>query len=203
MATSFSFHFTFWLYTIISRKLWRIKLSFNKMIVNNCLFVALAFVSLLNSMILEALVLLILVSVNYTIDAGEEAALQQDTTGVPVHHWQSVVENFDMLTALIDECDLVISVPQTAVHQRGALGKECWVLTSYYAPWTFGLDRNNVIWYPKQTRQFRQLKGEEDYTQAIRKCAFALAERTGAKEIHEAMPIIPDQEFEIRVSPVC
>lgn len=121
------------------------------------------------------------VSVQYTKDARQEAEEQQDATGVPVHHWQPVVDDFDMLTALIDELDLVISVPQTAVHQRAALGKECWVLMPDKAPWTFGLNRDSCIWYPKQTRFFQQkAEHEGNWTPTILACAGELAKRTGS-----------------------
>ena len=122
------------------------------------------------------------ISLQYTENAAEEALHQEEATGVPIHHWQAAIDNFDMLTALIDELDLVISVPQTAVHQRAALGKECWVLTSHEVPWTFGLEREDNVWYPKQVRQFRQTKSEKgNWTPAILRCANALAERTGSK----------------------
>ena len=86
-----------------------------------------------------------------------------------------------MLTALIDELDLVISVPQTAVHQRAALGKECWVLTPHKTSWTFGLDGEDSVWYPKQVRQFRQTPNETIWTGPITRCALELAKRTGSK----------------------
>lgn len=120
------------------------------------------------------------ISVQYTADAAGECQLQQDTTGVPVHHWQAAIDDFDMLTALIAELDLVISVPQTAVHQRAGLGKECWTITNYKAPWTFGPERENMVWYPKQVRQFRQRKDEDNWTPTILRCAHALSERTGS-----------------------
>lgn len=119
------------------------------------------------------------ISVQYTRGAEREADIQQDQTGVPVHHWQPVISDFDMLTALIDELDLVISVPQTAVHQRAALGKECWVLTPYKVPWTFGLYRDEMIWYPKQTRLFRQRKEHDgNWTPTILNVARELSQIT-------------------------
>jgi len=137
------------------------------------------------------------ISVNYFADAGGEAILQEDITDVPVHHWQAAIDNFDMLTALIDELDLLISVPQTAVHQRASLGKECWILTSHRPPWAFGMDRDDMIWYPKQTRQFRQLEGEEDYRPAIQRCAEALSKVTGSKPGTFIPPIAPTEKFKL------
>ena len=121
------------------------------------------------------------VSLQYTVDAAGEAMQQEEVTGVQIHHWEAAIQNFDMLTALIDELDLVISVPQTAVHQRGALGKECWVMTAYKAPWTFGLEREDNVWYPKQVRQFRQEKNEDGWTPTVLRCAAELSKRTGSK----------------------
>lgn len=133
------------------------------------------------------------ISLQYTVDAAGEVLMQEDTTGVPVHHWQSAIDNFDMLTALIDELDLVISVPQTAVHQRAALGKECWVLSAYKSPWTFGLDREDSVWYPKQVRQFRQKEYEDNWNGVITRCALDLSKITGSKPgpviIPEPIPI--------------
>ena len=119
------------------------------------------------------------ISVQYGADAANEANYQQDRTGVPVHHWQGVVDDFDMLTALIGELDLVIAVPQSAVHQRAALGKECWVLTPHKAPWPFGLTRDDMLWYPKQARQFRRRAMEPDWGGAVYRCAQALSDLTG------------------------
>lgn len=140
------------------------------------------------------------VSVQYTRDAGLEAEQQQDATGVPVHHWQPVIDDFDMLTALIDELDLVISVPQTAVHQRAALGKECWVLTPYKSPWSFGLNRDTCIWYPKQTRLFRQkAEHEGNWTPTILACAGELAKVTGSAVGPVMIETQPDlEELNIR-----
>ena len=48
--------------------------------------------------------------------------------------------NYDLTAALIDELDLVISVPTTAVQMAGALGKECWVIVPKYTGWIFYRD---------------------------------------------------------------
>lgn len=136
------------------------------------------------------------ISVQYTRNAAAQVSIQQDTTGVQVHHWQAAIDDFDMLTALIDELDLLISVPQTAVHQRAALGKECWVLMPHKAPWTFGLNRENNIWYQKQTRYFNQTEHDAgNWVGAIFKAANALSEITGSKpgKVHVPAPVEVEQ----------
>ena len=45
--------------------------------------------------------------------------------------------DYDLTAALIDELDLIISVPTSAVQMAGALGKECWVLVPKYTGWIF------------------------------------------------------------------
>ncbi len=121
------------------------------------------------------------VSVQYTQGANDETEAQRDITGVPVHHWQAAIDDFDMLTSLIHELDLVISVPQTAVHQRASMGGEVWVPTPSRPPWTFGLSGESSVWYPNQVRMFRQRKEEEGWTATILRVAEALTERTGSK----------------------
>ena len=142
------------------------------------------------------------ISLQYTPDAAGEADSQQDITGVPVHHWQAAITDFEMLTALIDEVDLVISVPQTAVHQRAALGKECWVLTPHKTSWTFGLEGEDSVWYPKQVRQFRQTASETKLTGAITRCALELSKRTGSKpgSVYIPEPVISEVQIQ---SPQC
>lgn len=139
------------------------------------------------------------ISVQYGPEAAEAANEQQDITGVPVHHWQGVTDDFDYLTALINEVDLVISVPQTAVHQRAALGKECWVLTPEKPPWTFGQSGEDSVWYPKHVRQFRQNSGEgNNWTPCIMRVAQALTERTGSKPGPVHIPEKTSNEFELQ-----
>lgn len=122
------------------------------------------------------------ISVQYGPQAPEACLWQERHTGAVIHHWKGAVDNFDMLTALIDELDLVISVPQTAVHQRAALGKECWVLVPHKSPWPFAGASDACPWYPKQTRLFRQTKEEHgNWVPTILRVAHALSERTGSE----------------------
>ena len=140
------------------------------------------------------------VSVQYGPDVSGEADLQQDQTGVAVHHWQAAIDDFDMLTALIAELDLVISVPQTAVHQRAALGKECWVVNPHRSPWPFGLNRESMLWYPKQTRIFRQKEREHGkWAPVMVRVGRALAERTGGAV---GPVIVPPAESQIEIGAV-
>lgn len=53
--------------------------------------------------------------------------------------------DFDSLQTQIGMCDLVITVCQTALHQAGAMGVPCWVLTPRKAPWVCCTDP--MPWY--------------------------------------------------------
>lgn len=53
--------------------------------------------------------------------------------------------DFDSLQKRIAGCDLVITVCQTALHQAGAMGVPCWVLTPKNAPWVCAVDP--MPWY--------------------------------------------------------
>lgn len=65
IATGFSSIITFWISSLVSRRLWRIKLSFNNMIINNIVFLIFAFVSLLHNVFLDLLFTIIIVGINY------------------------------------------------------------------------------------------------------------------------------------------
>ena len=79
------------------------------------------------------------------------------------------VDNFldmDGLAALIECCDLVISIDNSTVHLSGALGKETWVLLPYSCDWRWGLETQKSVWYPS-LRLFRQTSFG-DWTSVLR-----------------------------------
>ncbi len=90
---------------------------------------------------------------------------------VPVQYGEG--KSFDDLHQEIADCDLVISVCQTAVHQAGAMGVDCWVLVPERAAWRY---RGETMrpWY-NSVRFFRQ-EGQ-DWTSAIEMIAASLRER--------------------------
>ena len=80
-------------------------------------------------------------------------------TGIEVLQCASVDnrEDLDGLAALIEVCDLVISITNVTVHMAGALGKETWVLLPHIANFWWLLERTDSIWYPSLTL-YRQPK---------------------------------------------
>lgn len=85
-------------------------------------------------------------------------------------------DNFDELQAKIADCDLVISVCQTAVHQAGAMGVDCWVLVPEHAAWRY-CSHDMMPWY-RSVRFFKQYNS--DWQMAIEEVAASLRERYAA-----------------------
>ena len=70
----------------------------------------------------------------------------------------SFVDKFndlDALSALIEACDLVISISNVTVHLAGSLGKACWVLLPFVPDWRWGASGDSSPWYSSLTL-FRQ-----------------------------------------------
>lgn len=67
--------------------------------------------------------------------------------GLPINTFKYATEtqDYDDTAALVDELDLIISVPQAAVHLAGALGKETWCLVPDVHRWIYSGDEHS--WY--------------------------------------------------------
>lgn len=78
-------------------------------------------------------------------------------TGIPIHHWQDAIDDYDETAALVCALDLVISVCTSVVHLGGALGRPVWVMAPLVPEWRYGSQGPDMIWYPS-IRMFRQPK---------------------------------------------
>lgn len=76
-------------------------------------------------------------------------------TGLKIHHWKDVIDDYDMTAALVKNLDLVISVPQSVVHLAGALGTPTWQMCPKKAMWQMGPYGQDMPWY-KCVRNFWQ-----------------------------------------------
>lgn len=63
--------------------------------------------------------------------------------------------DFDVTAALVELCELVITVDTAAAHLAGAMGKPTWVLLPYVPDWRWLLERSDSPWYPT-LRLYRQ-----------------------------------------------
>ena len=100
----------------------------------------------------------VLVNLQYG-DVEDEIREFKDATGIEVVQCASVDnrEDLDGLAALIEVCDLVVSITNVTVHLAGALAKDTWVLLPYVANFWWLVERTDSIWYPSLTL-YRQPK---------------------------------------------
>jgi ADP-heptose:LPS heptosyltransferase len=89
-----------------------------------------------------------------------------------LRHYGEQQRDFADAVALIENCDLVISVDTSIAHLAGAMGKEVWVLLPKIADWRWMLDREDSPWYPRM-RLFRQ-RDEGDWAELLSRVADAL-----------------------------
>jgi len=91
----------------------------------------------------------VLVNLQYG-DIEDEIREFKEATGIDVVQCASVDNREDLngLAALIEACDLVISITNVTVHLAGALAKKTWVLLNFVSIYYWLLDRPDSIWYP-------------------------------------------------------
>ena len=89
----------------------------------------------------------------------KERSLVFDESGNKIIHFDSLdyTNDIESLTALISECDLVITIANFTTQLAGSLGVPTWVLLPYSCHWRWFLKRSNSLWYPS-IQLFRQTK---------------------------------------------
>jgi hypothetical protein len=88
-------------------------------------------------------------------DCAQEIAAASAAAGIPIHHWDTAIKDYDETAALLCALDIVISVQTSVVHLAGALGKPVWVLLPRIAEWRYGESGETMLWY-SSARLFRQ-----------------------------------------------
>jgi tetratricopeptide (TPR) repeat protein len=87
------------------------------------------------------------ISLQYTPKAPDEVLEFEKKHPFQIHHWPDMIEDYDETAALVQNLDLIISVPQTVVHLAGALGVPTFQLTPKQAMWQMGKYGRNMPWY--------------------------------------------------------
>jgi tetratricopeptide (TPR) repeat protein len=95
------------------------------------------------------------VSLQYTADAGAEAAELAADRGLPVHHWPEAIADYEETAALVSALDMVITVCTAAAHLSGALGQRVWILAPPSPSWRYLGAGEDLPWYPS-ARVFRR-----------------------------------------------
>ena len=107
-------------------------------------------------------------------DVSQEIADLRDQRGVEVISIPAI-DNFndiDGFAALVDACDLIVTIDNTTAHLAGAMNKKTFVMLPYVPDWRWMLDRNDSPWYPSM-RLFRQ-PSHGDWNSVFKKIRKAL-----------------------------
>jgi len=90
-------------------------------------------------------------------EVDQEISQVAKDLGVTVVNLDSVnkYDDIDGLAAIIEACDMVISIDNTIVHLAGALGKDTHLLLPYVPDWRWMLNRKDSPWY-QSLRLYRQ-----------------------------------------------
>jgi hypothetical protein len=94
------------------------------------------------------------VDLQYT-DCRAEVAQFTAASGVRVHSWDEVREDYEHTAAVVAALDLVVSVCTAVIHLGGALGTPVWVMAPFSPEWRYGIAGDGMPWYPS-VRIFRQ-----------------------------------------------
>jgi hypothetical protein len=109
-------------------------------------------------------------------DVSEEIAELKASKGIDVISFSDVdnYHDIDGFAALVDACDVVVSIDNTTVHLAGALHKKTFVMLPHVPDWRWMLDREDSPWYPS-LRLFRQ-DSPSDWYSVFNKVGSALRE---------------------------
>lgn len=86
------------------------------------------------------------ISLQYTKGADKEAREAEEKFGIKIHHWQDVIDDYDLTAALLPHLDSVVSVCTSIIHLSGAMGIPCHVLTPSKPAWRYNL-KGDMVWY--------------------------------------------------------
>jgi tetratricopeptide (TPR) repeat protein len=91
------------------------------------------------------------VSMQRDLRAGDEEILATS----PVLHLGGELTDFDDTAAVLDLCDLVITVDTSVAHLAAAMGRPVWILLPFFSDWRWMATGDSSPWYPA-ARLFRQ-----------------------------------------------
>lgn len=85
------------------------------------------------------------------------------------------LRDFSDTAAVLEACDIIISVDTAVAHLAGALGRTCYLMLSTKPDWRFADDETASLWYPT-LRPFRQIHAG-DWQSVVSDIATALREK--------------------------
>jgi tetratricopeptide (TPR) repeat protein len=87
------------------------------------------------------------ISLQYT-EVRKDLAEFASRHGLPVHHWQEAIDDYDETAALVCALDQVLTVCTAIVHLTGALGRPGTVMVPFGSDWRYGASGERMAWYP-------------------------------------------------------
>lgn len=94
-------------------------------------------------------------------DTEAERSAVRDAGGIEVMREPTVdtFNDIDGLAALVDACDVIVTISNTTAHLAGALGKRVFLMLPHAVGrfWCWQADRDDSLWYPN-VRIFRQTR---------------------------------------------
>jgi tetratricopeptide (TPR) repeat protein len=114
------------------------------------------------------------VSLQYT-DCRADLARLREQHGIHLTHWQEAIDDYEETAALVTALDAVASVVTAVIHLAGALGRPTYVLVPWWPSWRYGLEGEQMPWYPS-ARLLRQQQ-PSDWSAPIARLAAELARR--------------------------
>jgi hypothetical protein len=109
--------------------------------------------------------------------APNETAEVGNALGVPIHHWQDMIDSYEETAGFLENLDLVITVNTSLHHLCGSMGIRQWCLTPFMVAWRYGTTGDSP-WYGN-CKMFRQ-KRRDEWKPVIERVAEALAKETKA-----------------------
>lgn len=112
-----------------------------------------------------------IISLQYHDNALHEIDQFCEGTGQLIHHFKDLISNYDLTLALVDQLDVVISVPQSVIHLCGTANARAFQLCPYNHLWQMGVYGQDMPWYSSVTNIWQRHQGDWAYVieQAILK----------------------------------
>lgn len=82
---------------------------------------------------------------------GKEINLNYGIENFEIQEINQSVVDFQKISELLSDMDLIVTVDTGFAHLCGAMGKKVFIVLARENDWRWGIDTNNCIWYPTAT----------------------------------------------------
>ncbi len=96
---------------------------------------------------------------------------------VNCQHEINKIWNFNEISAIIANCDLIITCDTSIAHLAGGMGRNVWLLLRDVPFWTWGINSSRTFWYPSM-KLFRQ-KIRDDWDELLARVQYEIKKEFG------------------------